>query len=117
MGKILSTGFLTIAASLFLLRNYNNPLFVLPHVTAIVLLLLTLTEKINPEKMKVPLYSFISTMCEQGMMMIFAVYVLGLPGIVFDGILPIMIYERLIATLGASLLIAAIYRSMPEVFK
>jgi len=49
-------------------------------------------------------------------MMIFAVHLLGLPWQAFVGILPLMIYERLIGTIGSTLLILALIKLIPKYF-
>ena len=72
--------------------------------------ILSLFQKMTPFYVKMLLYAYVSTMAEQGMMMIFAVHLLGLPWQLFVGILPLMLYERIIATIGATLIILALIR-------
>ena len=63
------------------------------------------------------MFAYVSTMCEQGMMMIFAVHLLGLPWQVFPGILPLMVYERVIGTIGATFIVFGLVRFVPTYFK
>jgi len=114
---LLSTTFLVVAIAAYLNRNLAFPYFVLPHAVAAVLIIIGLNERIRSSTIQVPLYTFASTMCEQGMMMIFAVYLLGLPAQVFSGILPLMLYERIIATIGSTFIILAVRRALPQYLK
>ena len=59
-------------------------------------------------------YSFVATMCEQGMMLFLAVAILDLPTVVFQSAFLLMLYERTLATIGGSLLLMAITRIYPE---
>jgi hypothetical protein len=117
MGHIAAGGFLAVAILAYLTRNYSFPYFVSPHSFALAIAVYGSFRGLTPIKIKVPIGAFISTMCEQGMMMIFATHLLKLPAGVFSGILPLMLYERLIATLGASILILAILRAFPSYFE
>jgi hypothetical protein len=109
-GTFASSLFLAFAISAYLIKNYPFPYFVIPHLIAIVVAILSLFQKMTPFHVKIPLYAYVSTMAEQGMMMIFAVHLLGLPWQLFVGILPLMLYERIIATIGATLIILALTR-------
>jgi hypothetical protein len=101
-GTLASSIFLVFAVSAYLIKNYLFPYFVVA--------ILSLFRKMTPFHVKIPLYAYVSTMAEQGMMMIFAVHLLGLPWQLFVGILPLMIYERVIATIGATLIILALIK-------
>lgn len=114
-GKLAGVSFLVIAIGAYLVVNYPFPFFVTPHTLALGLLTYGLFRGLTPMKVKVPLYAFVATMCEQGMMMIFAVHMLKLPWEVFIGILPLMVYERVVATVGATLLILALIRVYPTI--
>ena len=114
IGGILTGGFLGIAIFAYLVRNSPFPFFVSPHIVALGIVSLSIVKGMTPLKYKVPLYAFVSTMVEQGMMMIFAVYLLGLPWQVFVGILPLMIYERLIGAIGGVLIIFAVLKAIPK---
>ena len=103
-GALAATSFLVVAISAYLVKNSPFPYFVVPHLTAILVALIVSFKKMTSISLRAPLYAFVSTMCEQGMMMIFAVYLLGLPWQAFAGILPLMIYERMVGTIGATLL-------------
>ncbi len=94
--------------------NINYDPFIWPHFIALVLAMLSVIyrDEMPPTqrlfKLKIPLNAFISTMCEQAMMMIMAVLILQLPSAAFIGILPLMLYERIAATVGASILAVAV---------
>jgi len=103
-GSLAAASFLTIAISAYLMKNFPFPYFIIPHSVALLTVLLASFKRMTSMSLKMFLYAFVSTMCEQGMMMIFAVYLLELPWQAFVGILPLMIYERFLGTVGAALL-------------
>jgi hypothetical protein len=103
-GGLVTACFLLIATFSYLVKNFLFPYFVVPHLIATILALAATFKRMTPTSLKVPLFAFVSTMCEQGIMMIFAVYLLGLPWQAFIGILPLMVYERVVGTVGATLL-------------
>jgi len=110
LGALTTTLFLVVAISAYLIKNFSFPYFVMPHLTAIFVVLTISFRTRASLSLKMPLYAFVSTMCEQGMMMIFAVHLLGLPWQVFVGILPLMVYERLVGTIGATILAVSLMR-------
>jgi hypothetical protein len=116
VGALLSALFLSIAISAYLVRNYPFPYFVVPHSIALVVALLSSFKRMTPMRLKIPMYAYVSTLAEQGMMMIFAVHLLGLPWQVFQGILPLMLYERAVGTVGSALIILALLKTMPKYF-
>ena len=116
-GCLIAGAFLISSILAYLIRNHPFPFFISPHLIAFGLVTLTSLKRMTPLKVRVPIYAFISTMCEQGMMMIFAVHLLGLPWQVFPGILPLMIYERVMGTVGSSLVILGIMRFAPHYFE
>lgn len=116
VGALLSALFLSTAIAAYMVRNYSFPYFVVPHSIAVVIALLSSFKRMTPMGLKIPLYAYVSTLAEQGMMMIFAVHLLGLPWQVFEGILPLMIYERMIGTFGGALIIFALFKAMPKNF-
>lgn len=109
-GGLAAACFLLIAASSYLVKNFPFPYFVVPHLIATLLALAATFKKMTPTSLRAPLFAFVSTMCEQGMMMIFAVHLLGLPWQAFVCILPLMVYERLVGTFGATLLAMSLMR-------
>jgi len=116
LGGPMSALYLAVAISAYLIRNYPFPYFVVPHSLAVLLALLSLFRRMTPLRVKIPMYTYISTMAEQGMMMIFAVHLLGLPWQVFPGVLPLVIYERVIGTVGSVLVILALVKAVPQHF-
>lgn len=115
-GSLIAFIFLLSSILAYLIRNYPFPYFVLPHLAALCMVALAVFRRMTPLKVKIPLYAFVSTMCEQGMMMIFAVHLLGLPWQIFPSILPLMIYERILGTVGGSLVILALHKAVPSYF-
>lgn len=115
-GALTTTIFLAIAISAYLVKNYPFPYFIFPHLTAMLISLTFSFKKLTLTNAKILFFTFVSTMCEQGTMMIFAVHLLGLPWQAFVGILPLMIYERLIGTIGSTLLILALIKLIPKYF-
>jgi hypothetical protein len=116
IGALAATSFLVVAISAYLIKNFPFPYFVVPHLMAMLLVLVVSFKKMTPINLKAPLYAFVSTMCEQGMMMIFAVHLLGLPWQAFVGILPLMVYERIVGTIGATLLAIPLVRIVSKYF-
>lgn len=114
LGGVAAGIFLAASIAAYLVKNYPFPYFVLPHSLAIVIILVAFLRRMTPLPLKIPLYAFVSTMCEQGMMMIFAVHLLSLPWQVFPGILPLMLYERFIGTLGGALIILSLAKALPQ---
>jgi len=115
-GSFVTVLFLAATISAYLARNFPFPYFVIPHSMAILVVLITSFKKMTPLGISMPLYTFVATMCEQGMMMIFAVYLLALPWQAFVGILPVMVYERLLGTLGASAIVISLRKTIPKYF-
>lgn len=116
VGAPLTVIYLITAISAYLIRNHPFPYFVAPHTVAVIFTLAFYFKRMTPLHMVGPLYTFISTMCEQGMMMIFAVHLLGLPWEVFPGILPLMVYERIIGAVGGSMIVFALMKTIPKYF-
>ena len=116
VGALATALFLSAAISAYLVPNYLFPYFVVPHMVALVIVLLSSFKGMTPFRVKIPMYAYVSTLVEQGMMMIFAVHLLGLPWQVFQGILPLMIYERIIGTVGSALIIFALFKALPRYF-
>ncbi len=116
LGVFSTSIFLLFAITAYLIKNYPFPYFIVPHSTAIALAIISAFKKMTPPHLKIPIYTYITTMTEQGMMMIFAVHLLGLPWHVFVGVLPLMIYERLVGTIGAAAVAIALLRTLPKHF-
>ena len=117
LGASISALYLAIAISAYLIRNYPFPYFIILHSLAILVALASSFKSMTPLRVKIPMYAYVSTMCEQGMMMILAVHLLGLPWHVFLGILPLMVYERVIGTIGATFIVLGLARFVPTHFK
>ena len=117
LGASISALYLVVVISAYLIKNYTFPYFVIPHSIAIFVALASSFKRMTPPQAKIPMYAYVSTMCKQGMMMIFAVNLLGLPWQVFPGILPLMVYERIIGTIGATFLVFGLAPFVPTYFK
>jgi len=115
-GALLSAIFLAVAISAYLIKNYPFPYFVIPHALGAIIALLSSFKRMTPLRVKIPMYAYVSTIAEQGMMMILAVHLIGLPWQLFPGIMPLMIYERIIGTIGGSLIILALIKAIPKYF-
>jgi hypothetical protein len=115
-GATVTSIFLITAISAYLVKNYPFPYFIVPHTLAIALALAASFKKMTPLHLKIPLFTYVSTMTEQGMMMIFAVYLLGLPWEVFVAVLPLMIYERIVGTVGATIITISLLKIIPKYF-
>ena len=103
IGPVVSWTFLMIVVLLYLAARPGFPYWIAPHLLSILVSATTIFS--SSTKAKVISSSFNATMCEQAAMLIQAVYVLRLPVIVFITAFPLMLYERLIGTIGASFLI------------
>lgn len=112
IGALLSVAFLLGVAGVYLMERSEFPYWVIPH--ALAAFLAALSSFSTPTRLRVVLSSFTATMCEQAAMLIQAVYVLQLPVVVFVTAFPLMIYERLIGTIGASLIMFGILRFAPN---
>lgn len=94
--------------------TYQRPDFIwwiIPHTIAVIILILS--NYIEP-KLTIPLFTFASTMAEQSIMLILAITVLNLPTIAFQTAFPLMLYERLTATMGSTIVLYSIKRIIPE---
>lgn len=111
-----ASAFLLCAISSYLIVNYPFPYFVVPHLLAASLVAFSRVGHRMAVRVHIPIFAFIATMSEQGMMMIFAVYLLKLPWEAFIGIMPLMIYERIIGVLGATFIVLSIKRLLPFYF-
>lgn len=111
-GGIVSAFFLFVATALYLIKNIAFFWFIIPHLVAALMVLIY--PLINTFRFRTSLYVYVSTMCEQGIMMIFAAWMLGLPSFVFATILPLMLYERLVATIGGTIIALTIAKIMNE---
>ena len=113
-GVPISAGFLLAAILAYLATRSQFAYWISPHVLALVLA--GSLPVFTSSKYRVPIASFISTMCEQAVMMILAVYVLQLPAFVFVSAFPLMLYERAIGTAGAVSIAFACARFAPAYF-
>jgi len=111
-------GFLPVSIFLlgvivFYIINRKSFIFwIVPHIIALILVIGSpLMVKIN---VKIYVISFISTMCEQGVMLILAISFLKLPVVVFQTAFPLMLYERVFATIGGIILILTLRRVVPQ---
>lgn len=113
IGASISSLYLIATISAYLIKNFPFPYFIIPHSLAIFLALTSSLKLMIPLHIKIPMYTYVSTICEQGMMMVLAVHLLGLPWQIFPGILPLMVYERIIGTIGASFIVFGVLRFAP----
>ena len=114
IGSPLAGIFLTVVVLSYLASRSEFPYWIAPHIVAIILAGVSVFS--TPLKIRVPLNAFVATMCEQAAMLVQAVYVLELPAVVFITAFPFMLYERLIATVGASIVVLGFSKFAPKYF-
>lgn len=112
LGSIASSGFLLVIITLYLMARQTFPYWIFPHLLAASFAFFMLFLKSLRKKIFVTVY--VSTMCEQAAMLLQAVYILQLPAEVFMSAFPLMLYERLIATVGSFLLIESLRQLWPQ---
>ena len=114
IGTLFSAGFLLGVIWAYLTARSEFPYWVLPHFLAAFLAILSGFNM--PKKIRIVLSAFVATICEQAAMLIQAVYLLQLPVVVFSMAFPLMLYERLIGTIGASLIVIGLINFAPNLF-
>lgn len=114
IGSLIAVIFLTLVVLAYLTLRSEFPYWIVPHIVAIVLAGVSVFS--TPLKVRVPLNAFVATLCEQACMLVQAVYVLQLPYVVFLTAFPLMLYERLIATIGASIVVLGLSKLAPKHF-
>jgi len=111
-GSLLTLVFLGATVLYYIYSRGSFIFWIMPHVLALLLLIgIPFLEK---RRLKTITSTFISTMCEQGAMLLLAINVLQLPVIVFQVAFPLMLYERTFATIGGILIILALKRVEPN---
>jgi hypothetical protein len=111
--------FLLLVVAFFLI---NVPFFfwIVPHVLALSLASsFWLYKKENVVRLSI--YAFITTMVEQGMMMVLVIFFLldlsALPWqVIFPVALPLMVGERIVGTVGSTVLSKTLIKTMPKFF-
>lgn len=111
IGSPLAAVFLGGITLSYLASRSEFPYWIIPHVVAIILAGISAFS--TPLKIRVPLDAFVATMCEQATMLVQAMCVLQLPAVVFSAAFPLMLYERVIGTIGATLIVLGIVRFVP----
>jgi len=92
-----------VSCSYFLMRP-EFPYWITPHIIGAVMASgVGLTNTLSYKK-RIPIYAFVSTICEQATMLIGAVFILSLPWVVFATAFPLMLYERFIGTIGGTII-------------
>lgn len=114
---IISLLYLGSVSISYLVVRPEFPYWILPHVFgAIISGGASLTNTLSHRK-RILVCAFISTICEQATMLIGAVYILSLPWIVFATAFPLMLYERLLGTIGGALIAYPLHLKYEEYFK
>jgi len=108
-GKLIVGGYLAYCVMAFITAIPEFPFWVAPHILAIILC--PATEFVKDEKIKTLIIAFVSTMCEQAIMMNLAVYQVQLPWQVFAAAFPFMLCERAVATFGGFILYIALQKA------
>jgi hypothetical protein len=108
--------YLVSVVFLYLIARPEFPYWIVPHIAAAIFAgSLSLTNS-PAQKIRIPLYAFVSTICEQATMLLCAVYILSLPWVVFATAFPLMLYERFAGTIGGTLIAYSLLRTMPKYF-
>ncbi|RLE54126.1 MAG: hypothetical protein DRJ30_05715 [Candidatus Methanomethylicota archaeon] len=105
VGRIIVAFYLFICIIGYLARVPQFPYWILPHSIALLLCIFSMLKELK-RRLSFFLNAYIATMCEQSIMMILASYLLSLPAEIFAIAFPLMIYERLAATIGGFILIS-----------
>lgn len=114
IGSPLAVIFLTSVVLSYLTSRSEFPYWIIPHLIALILAVVSMFS--TPLKIRIPLNAFVATMCEQATMLVQAVYVLQLPSFVFMTAFPLMVYERVIGTMGAVFVVFGLARFAPTYF-
>ena len=115
IGSLVAGAFLFIVGLIYLSSRCEFPYWITPHFLATVLA--AFSTFLTPKRIRIPMSCFIATMCEQAAMLVQAVFVLQLPAIVFATAFPLMLYERFVGTIGASLIALGCARFAPNYFE
>jgi hypothetical protein len=113
---IIVSGYLVSVTLSYIIARPEFPYWIMPHIVAASVAAVLSIANLPIKKMRVPAYAFMSTICEQATMLIGATFILSLPWIVFATAFPLMIYERIIATFGGSIIAYALIRNLPKYF-
>lgn len=108
--------YLVIVVFFYLNAIPEFPYWIAPHIVAAVLAGGLSLVNLPTQKIRIPIYAFVSTICEQATMLLCAVYILSLPWMVFATAFPLMLYERFIGTTGGTLIAHSLLRIMPKYF-
>lgn len=108
--------YLIAVVFLYLVARPEFPYWIIPHIIAAIFV--GGLSFVNPpiQRMRIPIYTFISTICEQATMLVCAVYILSLPWVVFATAFPLMLYERFIGTIGGTIIAYSLLCAMPKYF-
>jgi len=107
-GVILTSIFLTITILFYLYTRSGFIFWIIPHIVALLMLVTMSFFKTNRYRLR--LLPYVATMCEQSIMLLMAILILKLPVLVFQVAFPLMIYERIFATIGSSIIISSLDR-------
>jgi hypothetical protein len=113
---IIATGYLLIVTIFYIIARPEFPYWIAPHLLAAFLAAVLSITNLPLKKLQMPAYAFVSTICEQATMLMGATFILSLPWIVFATAFPLMIYERVVATLGGSIIAYALLKNIPKYF-
>lgn len=108
--------YLGVISLTYIIMRPEFPYWVIPHIVGAIIVGGLNFKNPIPDKVKIPLYAFISTICEQATMLIGALFILSLPWTIFAAAFPLMLYERLIGTIGGTLLTYSLYLKCKEYF-
>jgi len=114
VGSTISGMFMISIVLSYLAVRPEFPYWIVPHVSAIFFSFVTVF--FPSTKVRIVFCSFNATMCEQAAMLFQAVYFLRLPVIMFITAFPLMLYERLVGTIGATFLVLGFAKFASDYF-
>jgi len=106
---IMALLYLGSVSLVYIIMRPEFPYWIAPHIIGAVMVGGTSFTNSLSHKIRIPIYAFISTICEQATMLIGAIFILSLPWIVFATAFPLMLYERLIGTIGGTIIAYSLY--------
>lgn len=103
--------FVGLVCVFYLFNRTEFPFWVIPHILMVGYLILS---RLKEFKGNYFICSYVATITEQSMMLVFAVSLLNLPVVVFQTAFILMLYERLFATVAGGLVLSGLKRVYPS---
>jgi len=113
---VIMSGYLATVIIVYMIARPEFPYWIMPHAIAAAFAAALSIMNSPTQKTRIPIYAFVSTICEQATMLIGATFILSLPWIVFATAFPLMIYERIVGTIGGSVIAYSLLKGLPKYF-